>query len=583
MYYSDEIIEEVRSRNDIVDVVSEYVKLKRSGSGYFGLCPFHNEKSPSFSVNGQRQTFHCFGCGEGGNVISFIMKYENYTFPEALAFLAERAGVELPKIEYSQDEKRRNDLKHTLFELQKDAALYYYRMLKSEAGKKAYAYLRNRGLTDETIVHFGLGYASTDRDDLYRYCRTKGYRDEVLKESGLFTYAERGIYDKFRDRVMFPIMDINNKVIGFGGRIMEQGEPKYLNSPETMLFDKSRNLYGMNYARTSRKNSLLICEGYMDVIALHQAGFTNAVASLGTAFTQRQALLMKRYTELVYLTYDSDGAGVKAALRAIPILKEAGLTVRVISMQPYKDPDEFIKNLGAEAYEERIHAARNSFFYELDRKKDATDLSDPDAKARFYQEVARKLLEIEDELERNVYLDAVSREYLIPKDILENSVKTLAYSYVGKQPVRKEAPVEKATKKENAGNQAQRILLTWILDEPQLLEKIAPYLDEHDFEGELYQKVAGMLFQQIREGKVNPAAIMNQFEQEEEHREVSALFHTPLREELTQGEKERALNETVIKLKKKSLERRVHAANDLNELKDLFEQQKQLRNIHIVL
>ena len=369
MYYSEELIEEIRSRNDIVDVVSGYVKLKKKGSTYFGLCPFHNEKSPSFSVNGQRQIFHCFGCGEGGNVYSFLMKYENYTFPEAVRVLAERAGIELPQVQQSAEERQRNSLKADLLEINKEAALYFFHLLKSEKGKQGYDYLRKRGLSDETIVKFGLGYAQNYKDDLYRYLKEKGYRDETLKESGLFTYTERGVFDKFFNRVMFPIMDINNKVIGFGGRVMGEGEPKYLNSPETILFDKSRNLYGMNYAKNSRKGSLLICEGYMDVIALHQAGFSNAVASLGTAFTSRQCLLMKRYTENVYLTYDSDGAGVKAALRAIPMLKEAGLSTKVVNMKPYKDPDEFIKNMGAEQYEERIGQARNSFLFEIDRMR----------------------------------------------------------------------------------------------------------------------------------------------------------------------------------------------------------------------
>ena len=244
MYYSDDLIEEIRSRNDITDVISDYVKLKKKGNAYFGLCPFHNEKSPSFSVNGQRQIFHCFGCGEGGNVYSFIMKYENFTFPEAVRFLAQRAGIELPKTEYSPEEKKKSDLKTALLEINKETAKYFFRLLKSEKGGQAYQYLRGRGLSDETIVKFGLGYSQKYRDDLYRYLRDKGYQDEILKESGLFTYSERGVYDKFINRVIFPIMDINNKVIGFGGRVMGEGEPKYLNSPETVLFDKSRNLYG---------------------------------------------------------------------------------------------------------------------------------------------------------------------------------------------------------------------------------------------------------------------------------------------------------------------------------------------------
>ena len=359
MYYSDEIIEEVRSRNDIVDVISTYVKLQKKGSSYFGLCPFHNEKSPSFSVSRQKQMYYCFGCGAGGNVFTFLMEYENFTFVEALRYLADRAGVELPKPEYSEEERRRADEKAILLEIQKKAAQYYYVQLKSPQGQQAMNYLKGRKLDDETIKAFGLGYSSKYSNSLYQFLKSQGYQDEMLAKSGLITMDEKnGPHDKFWNRVMFPIMDANNRVIGFGGRVMGDAKPKYLNSPETPVFDKSRNLYGLNRARTTRKPYFLLCEGYMDVISLHQAGFTNAVASLGTALTPGHASLIKRYVQEVYLTYDSDDAGTRAALRAIPILREAGIQARIIRMEPYKDPDEFIKNLGAEAFEERIRQAR---------------------------------------------------------------------------------------------------------------------------------------------------------------------------------------------------------------------------------
>ncbi len=363
MRYSEDIIEDVRMRNDIVEVISSYVKLQKKGSSYFGLCPFHNEKSPSFSVSPGKQMYYCFGCGAGGNVITFIMEYENYSFGEALQFLADRVGITLPKQELTQEEKRQEDVKKRLLEANKLAANYFYFQLKHPQGQDGYSYLRKRQLTDETILHFGLGYANKTSDDLYRYLKSRGYEDDFLKESGLVTIEERGGHDKFWNRVMFPILDVNNRVIGFGGRVMGDGMPKYLNSPETRLFDKSRNLFGLNYARISRENYILVCEGYMDVIALHQAGFTQAVASLGTAFTPQHAILLKRYTSQVILTYDSDEAGTKAALRAIPILREAGLSIKVLNMKPYKDPDEFIKNLGAEAFRQPIaqaHSERES-------------------------------------------------------------------------------------------------------------------------------------------------------------------------------------------------------------------------------
>ena len=331
--YSREVIDEVISRNDIVDVISGYVKLKKNGSSYTGLCPVHNEKSPSFSVSGQRQLYHCFGCGVGGNVITFVMEYENMTFLEAVKMLGERAGVALPQTSMSEEDRKERGIRDRLLEINKIAATYYYRQLRSENGKAGLDYLKKRELSDSTINSFGLGYAPPSTGNLYKLLKDKGYDDDILKESGLFTY-ERGIHEKFWNRVIFPIMDINNKVIGFGGRVMGDAKPKYLNSPETRLFDKSRNLYGLNIARTSRKPNMIICEGYMDVISMHQAGFNQAVASLGTALTPGHARLLKRYTDNVLITYDSDEAGVKAALRAIPLLKEAGLSTKVINMRP---------------------------------------------------------------------------------------------------------------------------------------------------------------------------------------------------------------------------------------------------------
>ena len=390
--YSDELIEEVRSRNDIVDVISQYVRLSKKGSTYFGLCPFHNEKTGSFSVSPNKQMYYCFGCHAGGNVFTFLMQYENYTFGEAMEALAERAGVDLPKQEYTAAQRQEADRRARLLEINKEAAKYFFVLLRGERGKRALDYFKKRALSDETIHKFGLGYSDQYSDDLYRYLRSKGYDDEILKDSGLVTIDEvRGGHDKFWNRAMFPIMDVHNKVIGFGGRVMGDGEPKYLNSPETKIFDKSRNLYGLNFARATKKPQLLLCEGYMDVIALHQAGFDNAVASLGTALTSGHANLLKRYTKEVYLTYDSDGAGIKAALRAIPILKEVGITTKIINMKPYKDPDEFIKALGAEAYQERIDQAENSFLFEVRMEEQQHDMHDPEGKTAFYNAVAKML------------------------------------------------------------------------------------------------------------------------------------------------------------------------------------------------
>ena len=396
MFYSDELIEEVRSRNDIVDVISSYVSLKKKGSSHFGLCPFHNEKSPSFSVSRDKQMYYCFGCGAGGNVFTFLMEYENMTFPEAMQALAERAGMELPVRESGAEARREADERARLREMNKLAAQYFYVMLHQKRGEKGMQYLQKRGITEETIRHFGLGFADIYRDDLYRFLKQHGYNDEELKSSGLVTINEKyGGSDKFWNRVIFPIMDVNNRVIGFGGRVMGDGNPKYLNSQETKLFDKSRNLYGLNFAKSSRKGELILCEGYLDVISMHQAGFTNAVASLGTAFTPGHGILLKRYTDRVVLSFDSDDAGIRAAMRAIPILKEAGLSIRVLNLSPYKDPDEFIKGAGIEAMEQRIREAKSSFMFQMEQIAKKYNMSDPEDRTKCYHEMAKELAGIE--------------------------------------------------------------------------------------------------------------------------------------------------------------------------------------------
>ena len=471
MYYSDEIVEEVRMKNDIVDVISDYVKLQKKGSSYFGLCPFHNEKSPSFSVSPGKQMYYCFGCGAGGNVFTFIMEYENYTFVEALKYLAQRAGVTLPEAEYSKEAKAAADLRTTLLEIQKKAAAFYYYQLRQDTGKQGMAYLKGRELSDETIHKFGLGCSPRYSGALYQYLKNKGYSDAHLKESGLFNVDERrGMQDKFWNRVMFPIMDVNNRVIGFGGRVMGDAKPKYLNSPETKIFDKSRNLYGLNIARTSRKPYLIVCEGYMDVISMHQAGFTNAVASLGTALTSGHASLMSRYTKEVLLTYDSDEAGQKAALRGIPILKAAGIRPRVVNLAPYKDPDEFIKAEGKEAFEKRLEEASNAVLFEIKVLEKQYDLTDPEAKTQFFREISRKLLEFPEELERNNYMESISRIYQIKVEDLRKMVNNMALGGTSMGTVKRaEARARKKENKEDAGHTAQKLMLTWLTPTRQCL------------------------------------------------------------------------------------------------------------------
>ena len=582
MYFSEELIEEIRQRNDIVDVISGYVKLQKKGSSYFGLCPFHNEKSPSFSVSRQKQMYYCFGCGAGGNVITFIMEYENYTFAEAVRLLAERAGVDIPEVEYSKEAKEKADLKATLLEINKLAAKYFYAQLKTEHAKHAHTYLTRRGLSEDTITAFGLGYSNKYSDDLYKYLKTKGYSDELLVKAGLISASEKGVYDKFWNRVMFPIMDANNRVIGFGGRVMGDGEPKYLNSPETEVFDKSRNLYGLNRARTSRKSYFLICEGYMDVIALHQAGFNNAVASLGTAFTPGHAALIKRYVNEVYLTFDSDGAGTKAALRALPILKEAGITAKIIRMDPYKDPDEFVKNLGAEAFEERINKARNGFLFSLEVLERDYDMTSPEGKTSFFNEAAKRLTEFEEEIERNNYIEAVAEKYHISIDSLRRLVAKTAIKVGQATPATQpKQTTAKDRGKEDGNLQSQKILLTWLIENEQIFKQIKKYISPQDFTKELYQTVAELLYEQYEEGNLIPAKVMNHFTDEEEHREVASLFNTRIQKLETKAEQEKALKETIIRVKSHSVDEATRRLDptDIMGLQRIMEAKRYLQDL----
>ena len=587
MYYSEDIVEQVRSGNDIVDVISAYVKLKRSGSGWFGLCPFHSEKTGSFHVNPSRQTYHCFGCGAGGNVISFVMQYENYSFQEAVQFLAKRAGIAIPEREATPEERRAGDLKKTLLEIHKEAAVHYYRLLYSEEGRNGYRYLRNRGLSDETIRRFGLGFSSKRPGELYHFLRDKGFHDAVLRDSGLVTIEERGARDKFWNRVMFPILDANSRVIGFGGRVMGDGEPKYLNSPETSLFDKSSNLYGLNYAKSSRKDFFLLCEGYMDVISLHQAGFTNAVASLGTALTPKHCLIMKRYVSKVILTYDSDGAGVKAAKRAIPLLREAGITPKVLSMTPYKDPDEFIKALGAEAYEERIGKARNAFLWEADQLRKEYRTDDPAEKTAWYRALAGMLTGFQEPLERENYLAAVCREHGIPEEELRQLVNRTGQaamdagarsaSYAASPRYRTAEQEERMRemeqrrrdtgfspvrerKREDGLLKSQRLCLTLLAGKPALLERIRNVIGPEAFPDPFYRDLAERIWTAVESGDFRPAALLDQYADDPERERAAArVLHGEADgqpETLPEEAYLRAMADCIRRLKEAELDRR---------------------------
>ncbi len=581
MYYPEELVEEIRERNDIVGVIGSYVRLQRKGSSYFGLCPFHNEKSPSFSVSPDKQMYYCFGCGAGGNVFTFLMEYENFSFQESVKYLADRAGIVLPDREATKEERQAADLKTRILEVNKLAAKYFYYQLWTEPGRQAMEYLKGRQLSDETIKGFGLGFANKYSNDLYRYLKSKGISDELLRDSGLVNVDEKhGMYDKFWNRVIFPIMDVNSRVIGFGGRVMGDGKPKYLNSPETKVFDKSRNLYGLNIARKSRKKYLLVCEGYMDVISMHQAGFQNAVASLGTALTVQHAGLMKRYTGEVILTYDSDEAGVRAALRAIPIVKSAGLSARVLDMRPYKDPDEFIKALGAEAFQERIDQAQNSFLYEISAMEKDYNLKDPEGKTEFFKAAARKLTEFDQELERENYIQAVAEKYHTGFDSLRRLVNRMAMLSPERKSPRTEISEKKKAVQDDGMKKSQRLLLTWMIEDKGLYHVLKDWVTPEDFTEPMYREVAAEVFGQLARGEVNPARILNRYPEPEQQREAAALFNTTVHTETVQ-EREKAVKETLLRVLNHSINRQMAALDptDIAGMQELINRKRRLRDI----
>ena len=581
-FYPDEIIEEVRNRTNIVDVISQYVNLQKKGSQYFGLCPFHNEKTGSFSVSPQKQMYYCFGCGKGGNVFSFLMDYDNMTFKEAVEELAPKCGVTLPQREMTAQERQKADRRSRLFEINKEAAAYYYKMLRSDAGKQAMDYFTKRELTPDTMHKFGLGCTSKYSDSLYKYLKGKGYEDNILKDCGLITIDEkRGGHDKFWNRAMFPIFDANGKVVAFGGRVMGEGEPKYLNSPETEIFNKSKTLFGLYFARKTRREQFILCEGYMDVISLHQAGFDNAVASLGTALTEGHAGMLKRYVKDVYLSYDSDGAGQKAALRAIPILKNAGISCRIINMSPYKDPDEFIKNLGAEEYEKRIQNAENSFMYQVRMLQNNYDMTDPEKKSDFQKEAARMIvMEFPTQLERENYTESVAAKFNIPRDALAKYILELGQAGITakRDTGSGEDFKNKVYKPKDDGmKMSQRLLLTWLVETPDIYPKISVYVNPEDFQDGVYRTVAQEVFKYCDEGStVDTARIVDLFMEDEERKTVAALFNTTVGELTENSDLSKALKETLLRIKKNSLEL---AQKNGADLKSLVEGKKTLQRL----
>ena len=568
MYYGEDIVEEVRQKTDIVDLVGQYVHLKKKGSSYFGLCPFHGEKTASFSVSPGKQIFYCFGCGKAGDSIRFLMEYENLSFVEALEELAERANVTLPKEE--KRDKGEEDLRYKILEINKQAALFYVKQLRSEKGKQGLAYCAKRKLSGESITHFGLGYAGKERDSLYQYCKSLGFKDQVLQESGLFSFKENGVYDKFFNRLIFPIMDLHNRVIGFGGRVMGDGEPKYLNSPETKLFDKSRNLFALNFSRKSRANYFILCEGYMDVISLHQWGFSEAVAALGTAFTEQQADLMKRFNSLIYLCFDSDGAGKKACKRAISILREKKLEGKVIRLSPYKDPDEFLKAEGKEAFEKRIEEAKNAFLWEVEEKKTEFDLHDPAGMQKYMESIAELLrTSFSDPVERENYLKAVAREQLLKAENLQHLVDKEEEKTQLSFGLRKNAGRQEKKREERWNSPLEEEFLSVLMQRNEFVDLAKKYIEEVDFQGDFAKEIYLKLLSGL-----SAKAILDSYQNEEEkYQKLVKLYHGDLYHmDLEKDEEKKLLSDYIRQLKLQKIEKEIKEVTDAEGLSHCFKE-----------
>ena len=543
MAIPERFIDELVSRSDIVDTVSAYVPLTKKGSNYWGLCPFHNEKTPSFSVSADKQIYHCFGCGKGGGVISFVMEMENASFPDAVRLLAQRAGMEMPEeMNGGGDGKR----KERLLALNREAARYFYANLSLPQAAAGVAYLNQRGLSRRTVVNFGLGYALDRWDGLIEAMTAKGYTKGELLEGGLAVKNTNGrIYDRFRGRLMFPIIDVRGNVIGFGGRVLDDSTPKYLNSPDTPVYNKSRNLFALNIAKKSKRGEMILTEGYMDTISLHQAGFDCAVASLGTSLTQEHAQLLSRYTKKLIIAYDGDGAGVKAAQRAIGIFEKTGLEVRVLQMRGAKDPDEFIKKYGPEAFERLLSQSENQVDYRLLQVRQKYDLEQDDQKVAYLKEAAELVASLPSPVEREVYGRKAAQAARFSYDAMAQEIERARKRKTWKArkqeerreltPALQQQPRNRSFKYEHLRSAlAEEGVLRLVMLDPGLFRS-AEELGEADFSSPVLAKIFTLLRQRWRDGKeLGPAALAGSLEPEEMSH-LAALLQKP--ESLANGEK----------------------------------------------
>ena len=582
MRYPEHVIEEIREQSDIISIISEYTSLNKKGSSYVGLCPFHNEKTPSFSVSEEKQLYYCFGCGAGGNVITFLMQKENMTFIEAIKYLAERENIKLDETYLSEEEAQNNKKRSELLEILKESAIYFHYSLRAPENQEALNYFLGRGLSMETIKHFGLGYASHQFNGLYEYLKAKGYSDALLLESGLFLQGKQKsqmIYDRFAGRVIYPIFDLSKKVIAFGGRVLDNSLPKYLNSPENILFNKSRNLYGMHIAKQTKASYFILVEGYMDVIAMHQAGFDQTVASLGTAFTPGHAKLLKRHTNEVIILYDSDGAGQKAALRAIPILRNEGLKVKVLLLQEGKDPDEYLKTHGYDTMKALLEGAPSDLWFQIHTVEKKFNLTIPEEKVKFLQEIAGILAETTSSIEQAIYLKEISKTYEIDEEAFKAEMNRYYQNGIQKKRVRQEEQPPQF-KKQVFNNEV--VFLANLYHYPNLGRHVQKYLKADFFDEGLLYDLALAILDYLQTGKeVDMTYFTTHYPEVEKQNIIShvLIYKDQRYEDLTLLQK--MMTENVKRLNKLYIEKRLKVTTDVKEVQELLFRKKELDKLNI--
>ena len=586
--YSEEIINDVRQSNDIVDVISQYVHLKRSGRNFFGLCPFHNEKSPSFSVSPDKQIFHCFGCGVGGNVITFISKIEGLNFIETVQMLAERANIQLPTLENSGDAQK-EILKDKVYKVNEFAAEFYHQNLYKPQAKLAQEYVKKRQLSNETLKSFKIGFSGRI-NELYQELKKQGFGEQEILESGLVNKNDRGQYiDRYRNRLMFPICDVRGRVIAFGGRVLDDSKPKYINSPENIVYSKGRHLFGLNVAKKGDTKKLLIVEGYMDVISLHQRGITNVVAPLGTALTEQQGWLLRKNSEQIILSFDSDEAGLQAKLRALEILQNMGCDLRVLQMEGAKDPDEYILKYGNVRFQSLVDKALSVIEFKVKILKKDLNLENTNDKIKFLNEIAKLISKVDNTIEREVYIEKIAKEYDISKEAIYAEVNKLTYKGLKSEKIlEKSKPVvthKKIEKKEvspaikKRENTIISILLTGDLSIFQIIKQS---IKPEDFQDEVNANIAKKLYEELEKGNSNINGIIDELEQEEQNQITMIMA-----DDYEINDLEKAIDDLIQTYEKEKLNNRKFEILEMLEqttnIDDKKELEKELSNIIIRL